>query len=159
MSLLSRLQSFFCKRQERQQENPVRKIIFLDFDNNPEKDEFGVFYDPNYVAVLKHIVDKTDAAIVVSPSWVELRMLQTWWKAQDLPGKLIDKTPPIGRCRGDEIAAWLTLCPDHCQYVIIDNQPSEQFHTDQYRHLITTSGWNGLTMELADIAIEILNHH
>lgn len=176
MSLLFRLQSFFCKRQERQQEEIVRKIIFLDLDgvmdnrkydvflnkhSLPEKDEFGVVFDPDCIAALRHLVGETGAEIVISSSWkddMSLDTLRKMWKSRHLPGHIIDVTPTISSHRGDEIAAWLTFCPDHCHYVIIDDQPAEQFHTDQYSHLITTSGWDGLTKELAEKAIEILYH-
>ena len=62
----------------------MHKLIFLDFDgvlnhrrynlyhnihHLPEKDEFGVLFDPDCVAALKHIIDETGAEIVVSSSW------------------------------------------------------------------------------------------
>lgn len=176
MSLLSRLQSLFHKRQECQQEEIVRKIIFLDLDgvmdnrkydvflnkhSLPEKDEFGVVFDPDCIAALRHIVEETGAGIVISSSWkddMSLDTLRKMWESRHLPGHLIGVTPTISLHRGDEIAAWLTFCPDNSQYVIIDDQPADQFHTAHYPHLITTSGWDGLTKELAEKAIEILYH-
>ncbi len=169
MSLFSYICSIFRKR-------PVRKIIFLDFDDvmtttkycltlnrkkQPEKDEYGVLFDPDCVAALKHIVDRTDAEIVITSSWREVDMpmqrLKEMWESRHLPGKFADVTPPISRYRGEEIAAWLTFCPDNCQYVIIDDLPQDQFHTNQYDHLVTTDGYAGLTMALAEEAITILN--
>jgi len=169
MSLFSYICSIFHKR-------PVRRIIFLDFDdvmtttkhclslnrqNQPEKDEYGVLFDPDCVAALKHIVDETDAEIVVTSSWREVDMdilrLKEMWESRHLPGKLADVTPPISHYRGEEIAAWLTFCPDNCQYVIIDDLPQDQFLTNQYDHLITTDGYAGLTRKLAEQAISILN--
>lgn len=149
-----------------------RRIIFLDLDGVmdnckydvflnkhylPEKDEFGVLFDPDCIAALRHVVGETGAEIVISSSWkddMSLDTLKQMWKSRRLPGHLIDVTPTISQHRGDEIAAWLTLCPDNCQYIIIDDLPAEQFHTDQYPHLFTTSNWDGLTMELAEKAIE-----
>jgi len=169
MSLFSYICNIFCKR-------PIRKIIFLDFDdvmtttkhclllnrqNQPEKDEFCVLFDPDCVAALKHIVDETDAEIVVTSSWREVDMpmqrFKEMWESRHLPGQLADVTPSISQYRGEEIAAWLTFCPDNCQYVIIDDLPQDQFLVNQYDHLVTTDGYAGLTMALAEAAIKILN--
>lgn len=158
------------------QQRPVRKIIFLDFDdvltttkhclllnrqNLPEKDEYGVLFDPDCVAALKHIVDETNAEIVVTSSWREVDMpmqrLKEMWESRHLPGTLTDVTPSISQYRGEEISAWLTFCPDNCQYVIIDDLPQDQFLVNQYDHLVTTDGYAGLTMPLAEHAIQILN--
>lgn len=156
------------------QQRPLRRIIFLDLDgvmdsrthniylnkhNLPEKDEFGILFSPECIAALKHITDNTDAEIVLSSSWkhiMSLQQLQQMWQQLQLPSKVIDVTPTCSRNRGDEIHRWLCLCPDPCQYVIIDDLPREQFHTAHYSHLVTTDGFNGLTLELANQAIEIL---
>ncbi len=168
MSLFSYICNIFHKR-------PVRKIIFLDFDdvmtttkyclllnrqNLPEKDEFGVLFDSDCIAAFKHVLDETKAEIVISSSWksdMSLVEIQRMWKERNLPGMPMDVTPTISRHRGDEIAAWLTLCPDPCRYVIIDDEQREQFNTDQLSHLVTTDGYDGLTMPLAEEAITILN--
>ncbi len=152
-----------------------RKIIFLDLDgvmdnakydiylnkhNLPEKDEFGVLFDPDCIAALAHIVEQTGADIVISSSWKDymtMDEIHAMWHKRQLSGKVIDVTPSISRHRGDEIATWLNLCPDTCSYVIIDDQPREQFNTDQYDHLIITNGFYGLTQSNAEHAVEILN--
>lgn len=151
------------------------KIIFLDFDgvmdnakydiylnkhNLPEKDEFGVLFDPDCIAALAKIVVHTGAKIVISSSWKDFMTkeeIDQMWQKRKLPGEVIDVTPSISRHRGDEIATWLNLCPNKCQYVILDDQPREQFNTDQYDHLIITNGFYGLTISDAQRAIEILN--
>lgn len=151
-----------------------RMIIFLDFDgvmdngkydlylnqyNLPEKDEFGVLFDPDCMAALKHIIDETNAEIVISSSWkidMSIEDMQRMWKERNLPSMPIDVTPTISRHRGDEIAAWLTLCPDPCRCVIIDDEQREQFNMDQYPHLIYTKG---LTMSIADNVIKLLNNN
>ena len=153
-----------------------RKIIFLDLDgvmdnakydiylnkhNLPEKDEFGVLFDPDCIAALAHIVEQTGADIVISSSWKDymtMDEIHMMWHKRQLPGKVIDVTPTTSRHRGDEIATWLNLCPDTCSYVIIDDQPREQFNTDQYDHLIITNGFYGLTQSDAERAVEILNN-
>ena len=83
--------------------------------------------------------------------------IQAMWHKRQLPGKVIDATPSTSCHRGDEIATWLNLCPDTCSYVIIDDQPREQFNTAQYNHLIITNGFYGLTQANAQCAIEKLN--
>ena len=151
------------------------KIIFLDFDgvmdnakydiylnkhNLPEKDEFGVLFDPDCIAALAKIVEQTGAKIVISSSWKDFMTkeeIDQRWQKRQLPGEVIDVTPSTSRHRGDEIATWLNLCPNKCQYVILDDQPREQFNTDQYDHLIITNGFYGLTISDAQQAIEILN--
>ena len=151
------------------------KIIFLDFDgvmdnakydiylnkhNLPEKDEFGVLFDPDCIVALAKIVEQTGAKIVISSSWKDFMTkeeIDQMWQKRQLPSEVIDVTPSTSRHRGDEIATWLNLCPDKCQYVILDDQPREQFNTDQYDHLIITNGFYGLTISDAQRAIEILN--
>lgn len=130
-----------------------RKIIFHDFDNT--------LFEPDYIAAINHVIDETKAEIVISSSWkidMSVEDIQRMWKASNLPGIPIDVTPAISRHKGDEIAAWLTLCPDPCRYVIIDDGQREQFNTNQYPHLIITNAFFGLTMSLANKAIDILNN-
>ncbi len=154
----------------------MHKFIFLDFDgvlNNrrynlyrnihhlPEKDEFGVLFDPDCVAALKHIIDETGAEIVVSSSWKDymtMGEIRDMWRKRNLPGTPIDVTPTISQHRGEEIEAWLSAHPNPCQYVIIDDEPREQFSPEQCLHLISSNNFEGLTNLLSSKAIEILNH-
>ena len=130
-----------------------RRIIFLDFND--------ALFNSDCIAALMHIIHETKAEIVISSSSktdISLDEIQRKWKERNLPGMPIDVTPSISRHRGDEIAAWLTLCPDPCRYVIIDDGQREQFNTNQYPHLIITNAFFGLTMSLANKAIDILNN-
>lgn len=153
----------------------ARKIIFLDFDgvmntgkydlylnqhNLPEKDEFGVVFDSDCINALKHIIEETKAEIVISSSWkdyLNIEEIKQMWAQRNLPGVPIDVTPSISIHHGDEIDAWLNRRPVTCHYVIIDDQSYEEFHNYQYPHLVTTNNFNGLTMSLAQKAINILN--
>ena len=50
------------------------KIIFLDIDGVlnviPQgRDEYGAIFHPEFVANLKHIIDKTGAKLVISSTW------------------------------------------------------------------------------------------
>lgn len=153
----------------------MHKFIFLDFDgvlNNrrynlyrnihhlPEKDEFGVLFDPDCIAALKHVIDEAGAEIVVS-SWKDymtMDEIRDMWRKRNLPGTPIDVTPTISQHRGEEIEAWLIAYPNPCQYVIIDDEPREQFSPEQCLHLISSNNFEGLTNLLSSKAIEILNH-
>lgn len=122
----------------------MHKFIFLDFDgvlNNrrynlyrnihhlPEKDEFGVLFDPDCIAALKHVIDEAGAEIVVS-SWKDymtMDEIKDMWRKRNLPGMPIDVTPTISQHRGKAIEAWLAVLPTHCQYVIIDDESCDQF--------------------------------
>lgn len=154
----------------------TRKVIFLDFDgvmdtmkyvlyltkhNLPEKDEFGVLFDPECIAALKHIIDKTNAEVVISSSWkdyMDLEQLKIMWEKRHLPGIPVDTTPSISTHREEEINAWLNQCSEPCQYVIIDDWPHERFSKIHITHLISTDGFDGLTMSLANKSIHILNN-
>lgn len=152
-----------------------KKIIFLDFDgvmdngkyvqwlvnnNLPEKDKYGVLFDPECVKNLARIVAETGADIVISSSWkddMSFAEILRMWEDRHLPGKVIDTTPSISRHRGDEIDQWLHDCDCQCQYVILDDLPAEQFDANQMTHFIQVNGYLGQTAEDATKAIEILN--
>lgn len=114
------------------------KVIFLDFDGvlNTEKyicecGEYGVVIAPSAMAILKRIIDKTKAKIVLSTSWRE-----HWSKNAeecDSTGKKIneifslfgmtvfDKTGEFGS-REEEIEAWLKLHPETENFVVVDDR-------------------------------------
>lgn len=132
-----------------------RKIIFLDFDGvlNTEhyqdmlryrgeawQDEHGAFFDPEAVMQLKRIIDATRADIVIESSWkyLGLEAMLEMWQARNLPGGVIDITPPLPsdswlltanlddidpaarHCKGIEIASWLSAnSTKDARYVII----------------------------------------
>ena len=146
-------------------------------DGKVWQDEHGAFFDPNAVEQLKRIVEETHADIVVESSWKYLGLdaMQEMWEARNMPGRIIGITPSsvsdswlltanledidsaIGHCKGVEIASWLTeYATQGTQYVIIDD---EYVALDsQQNHLILTNPYEGITHELADKAIAILNH-
>ena len=153
----------------------MRKIIFLDFDGvlNTEyyqallqfqgksrQDEHGAYFDPRAVRQLKRIIEATGAEIVVESSWRHLGLeeMQALWRVRNLPGRVIDITPSLGRnaCKGEEIAAWLSESdtPD-TRYVIIDDE--YVVLDSQIPYLIWTNPYEGLTEEQANRAISILH--
>ena len=140
------------------------------------QDEYGAYFDPEPVEQLKRIIDATHAEIVVESSWkyLGLEAMQEMWEVRQLPGKVIDITPSsvsdswllsadlddvdpvIGHCKGMEIASWLS---DHAKpntnYVIIDEE--YVILDSQLPNFILTNPYDGLTEDLADRAISILN--
>ena len=115
------------------------KVVFLDFDGVLNGDEyvrrcgrFGVILNPEKMELLKQLVDKTDANIVLSTSWRE-----HWDMAQegcDAIGQEInrifsqyrlqiyDKVPHRTYGREKNIRSWLQDHPEVSTYVVLDDQ-------------------------------------
>ena len=139
------------------------------------KDEHGAFFDPDAVAELKRIVDDTGADIVIESSWkcLGLEAMQQMWRDRNMPGSVIDVTPLsvsgswllkanldemdlYTYWKGVEIALWIAgHLHEDSRYVIIDDEYVIQ--DSQLPHFIQTSPYDGITPELADRAIKILN--
>lgn len=150
------------------------KIIFLDFDGVmdttyysqyaaihglPETDKYGVLFDPECVRCLEKIICKTHADIVISSSWkdvMDYSHIFEMWKERGLPGFVIDVTPTCSRRRGDEIDEWINECRDDCDYVIIDDLNSSCFNAHQLDRLFIVDSYRGLTEDVADKIISIL---
>lgn len=160
----------------------MQKVIFLDidgvlntkyWDNMKVRDQYGHTFDPNSVANLARIIDKTGAEIVISSSWkcLGLGTLQKMWKDRKLPGEIIDVTPDNLSdellliadlfnmdqlyIRGCEIKGWLALHKDVKHYIIIDDM--DDFLPEQQNNLILTDPNVGITEWNVQQAIMILN--
>ena len=148
------------------------KILFLDFDGvlNSEKylkrsGSFGVALDPERMALLRGIIDKTGAKIVLTTSWREY-----WEKESDLcqeAGREInrffgefglsvfDKTQKIGKEREGEIEAWLEANPETEKFAVLDDRFLDSKIIRE--HFVKTDNYkNGLSREDAQRVIEIL---
>ena len=149
---------------------------YLCYQKLAYQDEYGAIFDPEATKQLERIVDATNAKIVIESSWkyLGLEALQEMWTVRQLPGQMIgitpssvsdqwllsanldDIDPAMGHCKGMEIASWLT---DHAgpdaHYVIIDDE--YVILDSQVPHFILTNPYDGITEELADKAISILN--
>lgn len=152
----------------------MEKIIFLDFDGvlNTEyyqnllylegkalQDEYGSYFDPEAVKQLKRIVDATRADIVVESSWKYLgfEAMREMWEEREMPGSVINITPTVDNNKGMEIASWLSAnTTEGTKYVIIDDE--YVILDPQQPHFILTNPYDGITEELADRAISILNN-
>jgi hypothetical protein len=157
----------------------MNPIIFLDIDGvlcinftkgteHRNTDKYGDHFDRHNVDQLKRIIDATGANIVISSSWrrAGLQVMKDMWKDRSLPGNVIDITPfDYGShawnswnpyiARGEEIKKWMKVNGYPDRYVIIDDDPDMlDWHQD---HFVRTETETGLTSELADRAIEILN--
>jgi len=128
------------------------------------------------VKQLKRIIDATGADIVIESSWKYLGLdaMKELWKVRNLPGKIIDITPSsvsdeyllsadlddldksMFHCKGMEIASWLSEQKrQDIRYVIIDDE--YVILDSQLPHFILTNPYEGITEELANRAISILN--
>jgi hypothetical protein len=146
------------------------KLIFLDVDgvlNSRERwidcecadlDRSGSRIDPRAVDRLSHIVQATDAKIVVSSTWrlyyyeALISYLNHWPHLKD---KVIGKTAHFGGPRGDEIADWIAHHEDLVENFVILDDDSDMSHLMTY--LVKTTFQNGLQQEHVDECIRRLN--
>lgn len=157
------------------------KIIFLDIDGvlntyyTKEETSMGsIFVENNKIEILKEIIDKTNAKVVLSSSWrwgwwqIEDGHENTWFAKdfKELRDKLLefnielyDKTvifDKFMRRRGDEIRAWLDNHSDVEGYVIIDDL-SGKYLRPCSSHLLQTSEYKGLERKHIKVVERILN--
>lgn len=139
-------------------------------------DEYGAIFDPETTKQLGRIIEETQAQIVIESSWkyLGLEAMQEMWEVRDLPGQVVDITsssvsdqwlltanlddidPAMGHCKGIEIASWLAdNASTEYNYVIIDDE--YVILDSQVPNFILTNPYDGITQELADRAISILN--
>jgi hypothetical protein len=167
------------------------KVIFLDFDGvlNPlhymhmlgkmwresngqikSQDEFGHLFFQQNIDALNHILEKTNAKIVVSSTWrlSGVKVLSDMFFERNMNlaySEFYDITPDhaqpqqsglwLGDERGYEIKAWLDKHHEVKSYVIIDD--NSDMLEEQMQNFVKTNQWYGLTMEDAENAIKILN--
>lgn len=147
------------------------KVIFLDVDgvlnNNHTKRLTSwtrtTFVDDKHIRRLKHIINATDARVVLSSDWrydrederynldfLELRDELLKWKIE-----FYGFTPEVGNGhRGTEIDVWLKEHDEVTNFVILDDRKDMEPHME---HLVQTTLANGLLEEDVEKAIEILN--
>lgn len=153
------------------------KVIFLDIDGvlnykNFKKVVCGfIFVDDEKVKLLKKIIDRTEAKIVLSSSW---RMDRFYESKREKPRdynlyqRLVKKlkeydltiyshTPILtGGYRGKEICQWIQDWQGELieSFVILDDDNDMKPYMDR---LIQTSWETGLTQENVERAVEMLN--
>lgn len=124
----------------------------------PEKDKYGVVFDPDCIANLRRIIDETGADIVVSSTWKDFmtyKEILEMWEYRKLPGFVTDTTPTCSCKRGDEIDSWLEECNTECEYVIIDDMDETQFNEHQYDRLFVVNPYDGLNEQTAEKVIQL----
>ena len=160
----------------------MRKIIFLDIDGVLNSmDYFGQTKDckgyteinPEKVKLLKEIVDRTGAEIVLSSTWRNLGKRKNEPEhpmythltdtLKEYGMEIVDHTPYIGQDRTKEIKAWLDAQSDKdIRFVSLD----DDFPKHEYDEvgigdcLVRTSFYEkdgGLRKEHVEKAVEILN--
>lgn len=122
------------------------------------------------VTLLKHIVGATGADIVLSSSWKQEfpdggfatedgmylieQLAEQFVEIEDItiPGK-------ASAYRGGEIKGWLSRHPEVSSWVVLDDEVFCDFDSCGITpHLVQTNGCEGITLEDARQAIEILNN-
>ena len=156
------------------------KIIFLDIDgvlnNTKTRETFEdyMFVSDEKILLLKEIIDKTDAEIVLSSSWRrgwqakdnnprcahdEVRLFDALeLKLTEYGIRLMSYTPHLWH-RGKEIESWLDAWTGEKieSFVILDDMAKEEFEPNSNR-LIQTSITVGLTESHVEQAIRMLNN-
>lgn len=110
--------------------------------------------------LLQEIIEKTSAKIVVSSSWKNNKRLyeKLERRMKDCGMEIYDITPSIGieNRKGYEIKRWLDNNEVE-NFVILDDESDMCEYTDSGQ-FIHTAHKHGLTEELKDKAIEVLNN-
>lgn len=152
------------------------KVVFLDIDGVLNRSDYrremmkkghiSVILQQDNLSVLKRIVDATDASIVLVSSWRKFwrregsidRAGQQIEQALDEYGLfIIDKTPVLQKgSRSDEVELWLKNKRYIDQFVILDDNDFT-WSRKLRSHWVECPNSTGLTDQLADTAINVLN--
>lgn len=146
------------------------KIVFLDIDGviNSHRSciAFGGYphevvgfhramFDEVALALIRGIVKKAEAAVVLSSSWRTTHGYQEIAAALELP--IIDRTPSLLGERGKEIAAWLVAHPEVECYAIIDD--NSDMLPEQMPFFVHTSMYDGFAWKDAEKLAGLLGIH
>ena len=128
----------------------------------------GYLFDPEAVQNLEHIIDATDAKIIITSTWRFDSDMQALWHNRNLAGDVIGVTPTIQKekaigkikiwygHRGMEVDKWLQ---DNAtvpyKYAILDDE--DDYLPSQSNHLVLTDPMTGITKEVADKVISLLD--
>lgn len=145
----------------------MNPVLFLDFDGVLNSERFFVRrgknftttatrddIDPDSVQILKWILEKTQAQLVISSSW---RLMFDVDKVLDQFGlpKSVGKTPEINNAtRGEEIQAWLNAHPECQRWLILDDE--DDMLPEQFSAFFQTDPRVGLTKKVAERIVRFL---
>ena len=141
-------------------ENKEVKVIFLDIDGvlNSAQDRFSYTIETDkHLQLLKQLVNKTNAKIVLSSSWrlVDSCLFQVIKRLEDFNMKLFDVIwKRMSGPRGEEIREWLSR-HDVESFVILDDEADMCEFKET--NLVQTDPMVGLVKKDVDKAIGILN--
>ena len=161
------------------------KYLFLDLygvlvlDGYQASDDYGAIFDAFSVDNLTHILEQTQAHIVITSSYRSMGMdwLNALWQHRSMPSHIFSATPILERtqyevvdahhigsvlriperyAKGLEIERWLNTNADvPFQYAILDDEPF--FLMGQARHYVKVNPDLGITPSIATQVINILN--
>lgn len=151
------------------------KIIFLDIDGVLNRHDYSTVSESTNilsecVGQLNRILADTGAFLVLSSAW-RYCILQGSMTIQGfasllrshgvMANRLLDYTEADsddeGRDRYKQIQNWLDHRFEAITYVVLDDQPGDMVASPDVTRLVKTDGNVGLTKELADRAIALLN--
>ena len=148
--------------QPEQQGTPPR-LLFLDVDGvlNTEDNPRGL--DAVLLGRLRGVLRATGARLVLSTMWrlhprLKATLLAGLEAAQIPTSLVLGQTENLGRdkTRAHEIGAWLESHP-HAQWIAVDDIDLEAQHASLLAgHFVHTSPSEGLTADLASLAIRLL---
>jgi hypothetical protein len=95
------------------------------------------------VGLIRALCQETGTAIVLSSSWRILHSVHECANGLDLP--IFYRTPSLSKCRGAEIAEWLSEHPEVTAYAIVDDD--SDMLPEQKQYFVQTTEKNGLTIE------------
>lgn len=139
------------------------RVVFLDVDGvlNSVRDYYSIdLATDSHFVLLKELVDRTGAKIVLSSSWrmgLSIRdgLVQ---RLAEYGLEIYDTTPVLyfeGRKRGDEIRAWLNEHEEVTNFVILDDESDMCEFTKT--NLVKTNTNFGLKSIHIEKAVKILN--
>ena len=133
-----------------------------------ETDADGYLFDPEAVKNLRYIIEKTDAKIIITSTWRLDGDMQALWYNRKLAGKVVGVTPTIQKekgigkikiwygHKGMEVEEWLNrYATAPYKYAILDDE--DDYLETQSNHLVLTDPMTGITKEVADKVISLLD--
>lgn len=130
------------------------RVLFLDIDGvlnstrtcvahggYPHELTHTEAFDWVAIKLLQRLCDSSGVQVVLSSAWRLTHDYKDVAKAFDLP--IIDRTPSLLGCRGDEIQHWLDNHVEVTNYAILDDDPD--MLESQEPHFIHTRGSEGMT--------------
>ncbi|WP_157266521.1 HAD domain-containing protein [Azohydromonas aeria] len=131
----------------------MTRLVFLDLDGvvNSTRTQvaFGGYpqelhhpqWDEVSLALLRRLSHSAGIQFVLSSAWRNFCDFKDAAKALDLP--IIDRTPSLCGCRGDEIAHWLAEHPEVEAWAILDDTPD--MLEEQQSRFVQTNPEEGLS--------------